>query len=87
MEKEKIKEIIEKIKSHYVIIDTEGTGDIGAEHTLQEYGQWVRQQTLEEAIAIVKSNSKGSFTDNTGNECWYIDELISNLQALKDKNK
>ena len=38
---------------------------------------------LEKAVEVVKSNSKGAFTDDAGNDCWYVDELLEALNSLK----
>ena len=35
-------------------------------------------------VEIIKSNSKGSFTDDAGNNCWYIDSL---LDLITNTNK
>ena len=35
-------------------------------------------------MGIIKSNSKGAFTDDGGNNCWYVDDLLSSL-ANPDK--
>lgn len=108
---EKIKEILEKIKKYYVIIDSEGAGDTGAEQALQEYGEWVRQQTLEEGErclpeakeqalclpSLYRGLWKGVYdfdasrlTFKEGYKDGFNDcrqQTLSNLQALKDKNK
>ena len=73
---------------------------IDLDDALKEYGQWVRQQILEEAIASLPKEKKGppfdvlnSYADNEYNEGIYNgfnscrQQTISNLQALKDKNK
>jgi hypothetical protein len=36
----------------------------------------------EEIVELIKSNSKGSFTDDGGNDCWYIDSLLSAIEEL-----
>lgn len=41
-----------------------------------------RENERERIIKLVKSNSKGSFTDVGGNDCWYIDDLVKNLSTL-----
>jgi len=38
----------------------------------------------ERVMGIIKSNSKGAFTDDGGNNCWYVDDLLSSL-ANPDK--
>lgn len=45
--------------------------------------QMGRKEALKEAVEVVKSNSKGSFTDLAGHDCWYIDELVATLSALQ----
>lgn len=40
-----------------------------------------------EIVELIKSNSKGSFTDDGGNDCWYIDDLISLITNKSDINK
>ena len=96
---EKIKEIEEKYAK--ILAGEPAEGGLNLEETkevLQEYGQWVRQQTLEEAVANVPQklpaytegtetlllNDKTAFEDGFDN-CRY--KTLSNLQALKDKNK
>lgn len=52
--------------------------------SLQEYGEWVRQQTLEEAIAESKDLPR-----KTINGFWYVElgSVEHILQALKDRSK
>lgn len=42
---------------------------------------------LKDVIDMVKENREGSFTDDGGNDCWYIDELVKQLQLLLKKEK
>lgn len=37
-----------------------------------------------EIIEVIKGNYKGSFTDNAGYDCWYIDDLVSLLDSTKE---
>jgi len=39
----------------------------------------------ERVLGIIKSNSKGAFTDDGGNNCWYVDDLLASLQDNPDK--
>lgn len=41
-----------------------------------------REQVKSEIIKFVQENHKGTFTDNAGNDCWYIDELVKGLNNL-----
>lgn len=69
---------------------------------LQEYGQWVRQQTLEEAVDYFRENLKAGESyergdvylrigeqETIGSDSFYWDDdfWYMVLQALKDKNK
>jgi hypothetical protein len=40
---------------------------------------------LEDVSKLVASNSKGSFTDDGGNDGWYIDDLLSHISQLKEQ--
>jgi len=40
-----------------------------------------KQQLLAEVLDMITTNQKGTFTDEGGNDCWYIDELV---QAAKE---
>lgn len=44
-----------------------------------------RQQLISEIEGIVKENRKGTFTDEGGNDCWYIDDLVKELKILEKK--
>ncbi len=46
-----------------------------------------REVVLSDVGELVKSNSKGSFTDDGGHDCWYIDSLLSHLTKLKEELK
>ena len=56
-----------------------------------EFADWkltqVHNSAIDRCVEIVKMNSKGSFTDDAGNDCWYIDELIETLSKQKLKLK
>ena len=54
---------------------------------LKEKLTQVHDSAIEGCVKIVKMNSKGSFTDDAGNDCWYIDELIETLSKQKLKLK
>ena len=41
-----------------------------------------KQQLLAEVLDMITTNQKGTFTDEGGNDCWYIDELV---QAAKER--
>lgn len=43
-----------------------------------EMGQKAREA---EIMKIVEENSKGSFTDDAGNDCWYIDDLLAAIKT------
>jgi len=42
-----------------------------------------RTQVLEEVIADVQVNQKGTFTDDGGYDCWYTEELVKAIEELK----
>jgi hypothetical protein len=46
-----------------------------------------KQEGIEEAINWVQVNQKGTFTDEAGHDCWYIDDLVKALKELKKKAK
>lgn len=57
----------------------------------KEVEDWLRQALIkayqagiDEAMEIVKENRRGAFTDEGGNNCWYVDELIKALQDNKE---
>jgi hypothetical protein len=37
---------------------------------------------IKDVIDMVKENRQGTFIDDGGNDCWYIDELVKQLQSL-----
>ena len=37
----------------------------------------------ERIIEFVQINQKGTFTDDGGNDCWYIDDLVNSLKEEK----
>jgi hypothetical protein len=39
------------------------------------------ERTVEEVVEIIKENYKGAFTDDGGNNCWYVDDLIITLRT------
>ena len=43
-----------------------------------------KQQLLAEVLDMITTNQKGTFTDDGGNDCWYIDELV---RAAKERFK
>lgn len=45
-----------------------------------------RKEERERIIKIIQSNSKGSFTDDGGNDCWYINDLVE-LLTNKEKHE
>ena len=58
------------------------TGDIlGLEKLIEEVHTTAKREALREVIADVKLNHKGTFTDMAGNDCWYIDDLITHLES------
>lgn len=38
----------------------------------------------EQIVNIIQGNYKGSFTDDGGNDCWYVDDLVSIIKDLKN---
>ena len=44
-----------------------------------------REEIVSEIEGIVKENRKGTFTDDGGNDCWYIDDLVKELKILENK--
>ncbi len=36
-------------------------------------------------IKIIEDNYKGAFTDDAGNNCWYVDDLVKIIHQLKGK--
>ena len=44
-----------------------------------------REEIISEIIDLVKENRKGTFTDDGGNDCWYIDDLVKELKILENK--
>ncbi len=47
--------------------------------------QQQREDLIKEIEGIVKENRKGTFTDEGGNDCWYIDDLVKELKVLEKK--
>lgn len=47
--------------------------------------QQQREEIISEIEGIVKENRKGTFTDEGGNDCWYIDDLVKELKVLEKK--
>ncbi len=47
--------------------------------------QQQREEIIKEIEGIVKENRKGTFTDEGGNDCWYIDDLVKELKVLEKK--
>lgn len=43
-----------------------------------------RASALREALEVVKENRKGAFTDDAGNDCWYVDDLCKAIERLLD---
>lgn len=41
-----------------------------------------RKGVITEIIKLVQENHKGTFTDDAGNDCWYIDDLVRALQHM-----
>jgi len=41
-----------------------------------------KQELLEKIIKEVQQNQEGTFTDEGGNDCWYIDKLIERLKTF-----
>ena len=52
---------------------------------LSEKLDQARAEERARLMGIIKSNSKGAFTDDGGNNCWYVDDLLSSLQDNPDK--
>ena len=44
-----------------------------------------REEIISEIIDLVKENREGTFTDDGGNDCWYIDDLVKELKILENK--
>jgi hypothetical protein len=40
------------------------------------------QEQKEKVIAFVQENREGTFTDEAGYACWYIDELVKQLKEV-----
>jgi hypothetical protein len=89
---EKIIEEWKGLKLPQMYIFVNGIPALNPEY-LNEQNKWIeeklnsayqsgREDERERIIKLVKSNSKGSFTDEGGNDCWYIDDLVKNLSTL-----
>jgi len=44
-----------------------------------------RNRVFDEVIEMIKENQKGTFTDDGGNDCWYIDDLEKKINQLKSE--
>jgi len=105
MQDEKIKEMqlkVNKLLETHTVKD-KSTGEViiipnvlpqDITHLFQEYGNYIRQQTLEEAEKCVPEEGKNcTFSslkmNDSGIGGWDFcrQQTLSNLQALKDKNK
>ena len=42
---------------------------------------------LKEVLELVQSNTEGTFTDDGGNDCWYIDKLVEAIKELAGVEK
>jgi hypothetical protein len=54
---------------------------------IRQTREQAKQEGIEEAINWVQVNQKGTFTDEAGHDCWYIDDLVKALKELKKKAK
>lgn len=45
------------------------------------------KEAVEECIEIIEENQKGTFTDDAGHDCWYIDSLVKRLREYIKKIK
>jgi hypothetical protein len=46
-----------------------------------------KKEEREEIIKDVQLNYKGTFRDDAGNDCWYIDDLVKHLTKLYDNKR
>ena len=79
----------QKCKGTEIVMPTEGLAVV-RDNILEEFKKTLTQvhnSAIEGCVKIVKMNSKGSFTDDAGNDCWYIDELVKTLLEEKLKIK
>lgn len=79
--KEKIKEILTQWNGKTLSSNEQFNEEF--ENTLQEYGQWVRQQTLEEASNILQKEKDTWANQSIGYKA--VESVENALQALKDK--
>jgi hypothetical protein len=63
------------------MFDSEAFWNFYLKQTLQQQ----REEIISEIIDLVKENRKGTFTDDGGNDCWYIDDLVKELKILENK--
>ena len=45
-----------------------------------------RANVITEVIESVQENHKGTFTDDGGNDCWYIEDLVKALKHMLGKS-
>ena len=79
----------QECKGTEIVMPTEGLA-VDKDNILEEFKKTLTQvhnSAIEGCVELVKMNSKGSFTDDAGNDCWYIDELIETLSKQKLKLK
>lgn len=50
---------------------------------VEAFAEKVWNTAIESAVEVARDNRKGTFTDEGGNDCWYVDSLVVSLLALK----
>ena len=54
---------------------------------LESYISKLLSSQLKEVLELVQSNTEGTFTDDGGNDCWYIDKLVEAIKGLAEVEK
>lgn len=81
------------------LIDFSGDNDepyrIACDNKIKAFIQQERQKSftlgmmkgVEMVEGVIRENQKGTFTDDAGHDCWYVDSLLLDVAKLKQELK
>lgn len=80
----KLREFRKKF-GYYRGLRPDGLNQLEIESFFESAIKEATEEERERIIEFVQENRKGTFTDDGGNDCWYIDDLVKALKELSQQ--
>lgn len=79
-----VRDIVDSIMEYSYTVDIAvNENEIG--DAIDNFESQIYKVVIDAVIEKIQENTEGTFSDEGGNDCWYIDKLVEMLGQMKGK--